>query len=234
MKKKKLGMKGAAGPSALDAAAWRRMVGMFKSASDELCSALSRVAKCLCTERLDALHLRPFLAARLIPLDKRPGVRPIAVGEVFRRAVGKAIMAAIEKDVVIATAPTQLCVGIPSACEVAVEALSSVFAKEESEAILLVDATNAFNSVNRAAALNNIPRVCPAAGRVFVNTYQADIPLYLDGGETLYSREGTCQGDPLAMAFYALAAVPLAKPLFTNAAVPCRCGMLTMMPLWTA
>ena len=216
MKKTILGMKGAAGPSALDAAAWRRMVGMFKSASDELCSALSRVAKCLCTERLDALHLRPFLAARLIPLDKRPGVRPIAVGEVFRRAVGKAIMAAIEKDVVIATAPTQLCVGIPSACEVAVEALSSVFAKEESEAILLVDATNAFNSVNRAAALNNIPRVCPAAGRVFVNTYQADIPLYLDGGETLYSREGTCQGDPLAMAFYALATVPLAKHLSTT------------------
>ena len=85
-------------------------------------------------------------------------------------------MTAIEKDVVIATAPTQLCVGIPSACEVTVQVLSSVFAKEESEAILLVDATNASNSVNRAAALHNIPRVCPAAGQVFVNAYQADVP----------------------------------------------------------
>ena len=122
------------------------------------------------TERLDALHLRPCLAARLIPLDKRSGVdlRLIAVCEVFRRAVGKAIMAAIEKDVVIATAPTQLYVGIPSACEVAVEALSHRYLPRRSRR-LLVDATNAFNSVNRAAALHNIhvPRVCPSAGQAF-------------------------------------------------------------------
>ena len=206
-------MKGAAGPSGLDSAAWRRMASMYTSASDDLCSALARAAKRLCTEAIEPRDLRSFLAARLIPLDKQPGVRPIAIGEVFRRVIGKVVMSVIERDVAAVTAPHQLCVGVPSACEVGVQALTGLYDRETTQGILLVDASNAFNSLNRAAALHNIPRICPAAGRIFINTYQADIPLYLNGGEVIYSREGTCQGDPLAMAFYALATVPLASRL---------------------
>ena len=33
---------------------------------------------------------------------------------------------------------------------------------EKTEAILLVDASNAFNSLNRATALRNIQTICPA------------------------------------------------------------------------
>jgi len=33
-----------------------------------------------------------FLACRLIPLDKNPGLRQIGVGEVLRRIIGKAVM----------------------------------------------------------------------------------------------------------------------------------------------
>ena len=32
-----------------------------------------------------------YVACRLIPLNKNPGVRPIGVGEVLRRIIGKAI-----------------------------------------------------------------------------------------------------------------------------------------------
>ena len=62
-------------------------------------------------------------AARLIPLDKQPGVRPIAVGEVFRRIICKAIMRVVEMDVLKVTAPIQVCVGVQSACEAAVHSM---------------------------------------------------------------------------------------------------------------
>ena len=75
--------KGAAGLSGLDAEAWKRMLTCFKQSSNRLCTALSMVAYCLCTEDLSNEDLSAFTAARFIPIDKKPGVRPIAVGEVL-------------------------------------------------------------------------------------------------------------------------------------------------------
>ena len=43
--------------------------------------------------------------------------------------------------------------------------------------------------------------------QILINTYQNDAKLFV-GGETILSLEGTIQGDPLAMAMYALALVP--------------------------
>uniref|UniRef100_A0A1X7SJX1 Uncharacterized protein n=1 Tax=Amphimedon queenslandica TaxID=400682 RepID=A0A1X7SJX1_AMPQE len=44
------------------------------------------------------------------------------------------------------------------------------------------------------------------SGRVLINTYRDDFSLFL-GDESIPSREGTTQGDPLAMAMFALATV---------------------------
>ena len=71
-----------------------------------------------------------------------------------------------------------------------------------------MDASNAFNSLNRKVVLHNIPLLCPALATVLINTYRADIPLYIDG-KHLFSSEGTTQGDPLAMAMYAISVIPL-------------------------
>ena len=206
-------LKGSSGPSGLDADAWCRMLTCFQADSNRLCTALAAAARLLCTAECDSAALEGLVAARLIPLDKQPGVRPIAVGEVHRRIMGRAIMKVVEPDVQATTAPRQVCVGVPSACEASVHAIHHLFSMPDTEGVLLVDASNAFNSLNRKAALHNVARVCPALARVFSNTYGKPIRLFVSGGGEILSREGTCQGDPLAMAVYAVAITPLIRQL---------------------
>ena len=67
------------------------MLTCFKSSSIRLCPALAAAAY-LGTADLTREDFSAFTAIRLIPLDKKPGVRPIAVGEVFRRIICKSVM----------------------------------------------------------------------------------------------------------------------------------------------
>ena len=46
--------------------------------------------------------IEALIARRLIPIDKNPGLRPIAIGEVFTRILGKCIMAVTREDVKLA------------------------------------------------------------------------------------------------------------------------------------
>jgi len=58
------------------------------------------------------------------------------------------------------------------------------------------------------AALRNIHYLCPPLATILTKTYRKHPELLIDG-ETLFSREGTTQGDPLAMAMYAIGILPL-------------------------
>ena len=77
----------------------------------------------------------------------------------------------------------------------------------------MVDASNAFNSINRKAALHNINVSCPSLAQVLINTYRAPVRLFITGSGEISSTEGTTQGDPLAMSIYALAITPLINQL---------------------
>ena len=103
---------------------------------------------------------------------------------------------------------SQLCAGQDGGCEAAIHATRLVFADEDSDGVLLVDARNAFNQLNRHVALHNVSLLCPPLAAILVNTYRAPAMLFVDG-TTLLSTEGTTQGDPLAMVFYTLATLPL-------------------------
>ena len=89
--------------------------------------------------------MEAFLACRLIPLDKNPGLRPIGVGEVLRRIAGKVVIKVVKEDVRNAAGGLQLC------NYAAVHTMHDVFQLNASEAVLMVDAENAFNSINRKA-----------------------------------------------------------------------------------
>ena len=90
-----------------------------------------------------------------------------------------------------------------------------MFQDDSTQAFLLVDASNAFNSLNRSTALQNICRLCPSLATILINTYRHPIDLHFHD-IVLHSAEGTTQGDPLAMTMYAIATIPLIKSLRTT------------------
>ncbi len=112
--------------------------------------------------------------------------------------------------------PLQVCAGQESGCEAAIHAMHHAFKEDNSEGALLIDATNAFNTINRQTALHNISVSCPSFALVLQNTYQSPVRCVIPGSGEISSSEGTTQGDPLAMAMYALVVRPLIDLLQTN------------------
>ena len=161
---------------------------------------------------VDPSCISPLLASRFIALDKNPGVRPIGIGETSRRIITKAVLTVTRGDVQDAAGSVQLCAGQIAGVEAAVHAVQKSFRQDEREAALFVDVSNAFNSLNHDASLHNIRFLCPSISTILINTYRVPTELFMDG-EVMFSREGTTQGDPLAMPMYAVATIPLIKRL---------------------
>ena len=65
--------------------------------------------------------------------------------------------------------------------------MHSLFQHEEIDAVLLVDVSNTFNSLNQAAAQINIRVLCPALAKYAINTYPAPARLFGTGRKELIS-----------------------------------------------
>ena len=85
--------------------------------------------------------------------------------------------------------------------EHAIHSLRETYQQPETEAILLIDASNAFNALNRKLAMRNIDRICPSLTSAVYNSYIYPSELFVNG-ETLLSEEGTTQGDQIAMTIF--------------------------------
>ena len=205
-----LRVSGTAGPSGVDARSWRLFCTSFGSASADLCHAISAFGRKISTLYVNPSGLVVYTACRLIPLDKNPGVRPIGVGEVLQRIVGKAVMRIAGLNLQCAAGSSQLCAGQIGGCEAAVHVMKQIFALPSVKGVLLVDATNAFNKLNRQVTLRNVEAIC----RVLAPIHIGRMLFFLLGVvSTIFSREGTTQGDPLAMAMYAIGTLPLIAQL---------------------
>ena len=216
IKKFAMRSRGGAGVSQQEDKLWHVMVTGFKETSSGLCNAVAKLARRLCTEYVDPQPLACLLANRGVAIDKCPGLRPVGVGEMLRRIIGKAIMNVTRMDVQKACGPLQLCAGQPAGVESAIHAMRSFFEKDSSDGVLLIDADNAFNRVNRSVALWNIQYTCPAMKHILINFYRTSTRIFMKSDEDsweLASQEGTTQGCPLAMAMYALALSPLVSEI---------------------
>ena len=215
IKKNAMRTSGGAGVSQQEDALWHKMVSAHKDSSAALCTALASVARRLVTEYVDPKGLEALLANRGIAIDKCPGLRPVGVGEMARRIIGKAVMEVTGPKVQEAVGALQLCAGHPVGVESAIHAMRGFLDDDSSDGILLIDADNAFNRANRAVALWNVQFTCPAMKHVLINFYRSPTRIFMngDGFFELWSQEGTTQGCPLAMAMYAIALAPLLQRL---------------------
>ncbi len=204
---------GAAGPYGLDAADYRTLLcsKYLGNGTNELCEAIAQMARRLSTSFVDPNPLSTFLSCRLVPLEKGAGdIRPIGIGETLRRIIGKAVTRVLKPEIQMSCGNLQVCAGQEGGCEAAIHSMREMLEDERNEAALLIDASNAFNSTNRIAALHNISILCPAFFPFLCNTYRVHIRLFVPAWKTeLSSQEGTTQGDPAAMPMYALSVVPL-------------------------
>ena len=89
--------------------------------------------------------------------------------------------------------------------------MRDIFEDENTEGMLLVDANNAFNSLNREASLRNMDKICPEISKYLINTYREPARLYINNanGQYIASEEGSTQGDNAAMNMYACSIKPL-------------------------
>ena len=87
------------------------------------------------------------------------------------------------------------------------------------DAILLIDAENAFNSLNREIALKNVENPSPALHHSLANSYKHPSNQFVNN-TVLTVTEGTTQGDRLALAIYGIGVIPLIelmqKPIVTQ------------------
>jgi hypothetical protein len=169
-----LNTRGSAGPSGMDADAYRRILVSknFNLEGKALREEVALLARNLSTKSYHPDLLESYVASRLIPLDKLPGERPIGVGEVLRRIIGKMVVRNATEEIKEAAGPLQTCAGQGAGAEAAIHSMRTIFEDDEMEAVLLIDAENAFNSLNRSVALHNIRIQCPLISNYLINTYR--------------------------------------------------------------
>ena len=159
-----------------------------------------------------------FAAARLIPLkkDDHGGVRPVAIGKIVRRYLGRfavrRLMSLLEGTTTFL--PQQVGLGVKSPCEGLIHAVNQAFSDDSPEIMMLqLDAKNAFNMANRSNFLtltSQNPKLKPIFHLAFL-LYGYRPSLFVEGfGKTITSAMGTMQGCSLGSFMYCVGVQPLA------------------------
>ena len=172
--------------------------------------------------------VRPFFtASRLSALTKaKGGIRPLGIGTVFSRMVGRLHTARLrptkdeDTDVlqIEGVAKTLLGAGqtgvlTPGGQEIVVHSLQLTMQEHPEWIFVELDATNAFNTLARNAIFKNAHAIAPELLPWLRTTYLHPSALYYIAGDDvvaevngvrLESKEGCRQGDPLGSLFYTL------------------------------
>ena len=151
---------------------------------------------------------RSFSFESIDPLDKNPGLRPIGVGEVLRSIAAKVIFSHLKEDVIQSVGSLQVCAGQDAGFKSLIHAMRRIYEDQSAEAVLLVDASNAFNSINRNVLLHNVEVTGPSIARYVKNCFSVNSRLFVIGGGEIQSMERTTQDDLAAMVVYAIAIIP--------------------------
>jgi hypothetical protein len=138
-----------------------------------------------------------YASAPLTALPKpHGGVRPIAVGEIFRRLISKCAMSEISSQAASVLAPLQLGVGIRNGAESIVHSINrlvELYGSDNNRAMVKIDFGNAFNSVARLpifeSVKSNFPSLLPWIKSCYIGT-----PALFADSHIIWSCTGVQQG----------------------------------------
>ena len=156
---------GGAGPGGTDSVSLQHWLHRFGAASAELRLIVRDFVDWLGNGRPPWAAYRALMSSRLIALDKQPGIRPVGVGETWRRLMVKCLLKVAGPEAKAACGTTQLVGGLEAGIEGAIHAMRVLFEEhreEEDWGFLLIDARNVFNEENRTAMLWAVWHECPS------------------------------------------------------------------------
>ena len=174
-----------------------------------LVSALTRLVNLILHGQLPAMAKTAFYAASLIALRKPcGGIRPIAIGTVYRRLATKVALRPLSSELGTQLRPNQLGFGTPGGCEAAAHA-TRLFARTtgQNDVLVKIDMRNAFNCVRRDHFLREVRAHAPSLFPLLWQAYSEPTPLY-HGTTVIWSATGLQQGDPSGPAVFSLAVQP--------------------------
>ena len=184
--------------------------------SNHVLFRLTKFINLLCGGNVPPTVTPHLCGASLFPCKKDGGLRPIAVGEVLRRLTSKCIAKAVQSEAFRVLAPSQVGVSVPGGCEAIVHAVADVLNDSsilpENRFTLLVDFSNAFNSIDRGSMFQEVRARIPSMAAWFENCYGSE-PVLRIGHHSILSCGGVQQGDPLGPLGCALALHPIVEKI---------------------
>ncbi len=179
--------------------------------------AITGTVNLLCAGLVPQQVIPHLCGATLLASKKKGGGhRPIAVGEVLRRLVSKCLSRAVQADALNILTPLQVGVAVRAGCEAIIHSVTQILEDKsippDSRWTLLLDFTNAFNSVDRDHMFQEVRAHLPGLS-AWVECCYGSQPLLHFEDHVILSRCGVQQGDPLGPLLFALTLHPIVEKI---------------------
>ena len=110
-------LSGAAGALGAEAMELHNWLLRFGCVYEELRVVVASLADWMANSSPPWATYRALMASHLVALDKRPGVRPVGIGETLRWALAKLVMRSVGEQAKTACGNLQLCAGLEAGIE---------------------------------------------------------------------------------------------------------------------